>query len=101
MLVQSRIEVDEDQLAAICRKFHVQELALFGSVLRDDFSDDSDIDILVEYEPWARIGLFHHFKLEEALAQILGRDVDLVSKGGLRSILKDEVLSTAEVIYAT
>ena len=101
MLVRKRIQIDEERLAEICRQFHVQELALFGSVLRDDFRNDSDIDVLVEYEPDAVVGLFHHFKLEEALEQVLGRNVDLIPKGGLRSILKDEVLRTAEIIYAT
>jgi len=101
MLVRNRIEVDESQLAEICRRNHVRELAFFGSVLRDDFGDDSDIDVLVEYEPGAKVGLFEHFDLERELEQLLGRDVDLISKRGLRSLLRDEVLRTAEIIYAT
>ncbi len=101
MLLHNRIEINDVQLADICRQFRVRELALFGSALRDDYGVDSDIDVLVEYEPDARVGLFHHYKLEEALRQFFGRDIDLISKRGLRPILRDEVLGTAEIIYAT
>lgn len=100
MHVLDHFEIDDEKLAEICRRYHVRELALFGSVLRDDFREDSDIDILVEYEPEARIGLFEHFELEDALKEFFGRDVDLISKRGLHSLLRDEVLQTAEVIYA-
>lgn len=101
MTARGRIQIPKDALADVCRRYHVRELALFGSALRGDFREDSDIDVLVEYEPGARITLFDHFDLAEELSQLLGRNVDLVSKGGLRPILREEVLGSSEVIYAT
>ena len=100
MQIRDRLDIPMDELAALCRRYHVRELALFGSVLRDDFRDDSDIDVLVEYSPDARVTLFDHFDLERELRRLLGRKVDLVSKRGLRPILSEEILGSAEVIYA-
>lgn len=100
MLVRDRIEIPDEQLAELCRRYHVRELALFGSVLRDDFRPDSDIDVLAEYEPEARVTLFNHFDLQENLEQPLGRSVDLISKRGLNEFIRDEILASAEAIYA-
>ena len=100
MIVRQRIEIPEDALAEIGRRYHVREFSLFGSVLRDDFHDESDIDVLVEYEPGARVTLFDHFELEEELQRLLHRKVDLVSKRGLRPLLRDAILSSMQVIYA-
>ncbi|HYI16722.1 MAG TPA: nucleotidyltransferase domain-containing protein [Thermomicrobiales bacterium] len=96
----ARIDIPIEALEELCRRYHVRELALFGSVLRDDFRDDSDIDILVEYEPDAGVGLYEHFDLGRALEDLLGRSVDLVPKNGLRPLLRDSVLTTSAVIYA-
>lgn len=100
MNVLGRIEIDEAQLADICRRYHVRELALFGSVLRDDFDGESDIDILVEFEPDAPIGLIEHYDLQQELVTLLGREVDLISKRGLNPIIRDEVLDAARVVFA-
>jgi uncharacterized protein len=100
MQTRARIDIPLEALAELCRRYHVRELALFGSVLRDDFREDSDIDILVEYEPDARVTLFDHFDLQRALADLVGRSVDLVPKNGLRHLLRDSVLATSSVIYA-
>lgn len=94
------IEIDMDALAAICRRYHVRELSLFGSVLRDDFRKDSDIDVLVEFEPGAPIGLFEYVRFRDALASLFGREVDLVEKPGLKPLIKDSVILSAEVLYA-
>jgi uncharacterized protein len=78
----------------------VRELALFGSVLRDDFREDSDIDILVEFEPGAPIGLIEYIRLQNELSDLIGRPVDLVEKTGLKLFLRDSVVNSAQIIYA-
>lgn len=100
MQTRERIDIPMDALADLCRRYHVRELALFGSVLRDDFREDSDIDILVEYEPDAQVGLYEHFDLQRDLARLLGRKVDLVSKRGLNVVIRDDVLRSSQVLYA-
>ena len=94
------IEIDMDALAEICHRYHVRELSLFGSVLRDDFGDESDIDVLVEYEPKARVSLFDMSDLRFELMALFGRNVDLVSKRGLRPGYREHILSTCEHLYA-
>ena len=100
MLVRNRIEFDEEQLAAICRRYHVRELALFGSVLREDFRDDSDIDVLVEFDDNARIGFFEMARLQRELAALFDREVDVVPKGGLNPIIRKPILDAAVPLYA-
>ena len=94
------LPLPEDQIAAVCRRFQVRELALFGSVLRGDFGPDSDVDILVEFHPDARVGLLKFIELQEELEKAIGRKVDLVPKRGLKPLIRDEVLASAEVLYA-
>ena len=89
------------ELENICRRHRVRELSLFGSALRDDFDADSDVDLLVEFEPDAQIGFIELGRLEADLIRCFGRPIDLVSKRGLRPILREEVLSTSRVIYAS
>jgi predicted nucleotidyltransferase len=84
----------------ICRRHRVRELSLFGSALRDDFGPESDFDFLVEFEPGARIGFMELGAIEQELENLLGRNVDLVPKRGLRPIFQKEVLATAQVLYA-
>jgi uncharacterized protein len=93
-----RIEIPQQELAEFCRRNRIRRLALFGSVLREDFGPDSDIDVLVEFEPDARVGL-RFFELEAELAEILGRDVDLNTPGFLSKYFRDRVLAEAEVLY--
>ncbi|MFW6075387.1 MAG: nucleotidyltransferase domain-containing protein [Chloroflexota bacterium] len=71
-MVNHHITIPEEELAEICRRYHVRELALFGSVLRDDFHDDSDIDVLVELEPGAMIRFFELTRLQRDLAALFG-----------------------------
>lgn len=96
----SRIEIDRDQLADFCRRWKVSELALFGSVLREGFRKDSDVDVLVTFGPDAHIGLLGLSRMERELSDLLHRKADLVTKGGLKSVIRDEVLREAEVLYA-
>jgi predicted nucleotidyltransferase len=97
-MVRAKIDIPEDRLAEFCRRNRIKRLALFGSVLREDFTPQSDIDILVEFEPDARIGL-RFFTLEQDLSEILGRKVDLNTPGFLSNYFRDEVLAEAEVYY--
>ena len=89
------------QLAALCRKWHIRELALFGSVLRDDFRDDSDIDVLVTFEPDDPWSYWDWPQMMDELQTIFGRPVDLVEKNCLKNpFRRREILSHHEVVYA-
>ncbi|MGB3492907.1 MAG: nucleotidyltransferase family protein [Elainellaceae cyanobacterium] len=92
------------QIEVFCDRWHVSELSLFGSALRDDFRPDSDIDLLIAFTPSADWGLLDHAKMQQELSQLLGRDVDLISKRAIAQssnwIRRQEILSTAQVIYA-
>ena len=94
------IDLPEETLAELCRRYSVRELSLFGSALDERFGPDSDIDLLVEFVPGATVGLFELGGLQDELEQILGRKVDLVPKGGLKPTLRDSVLDAARVLYA-
>ena len=97
-MARARIDIPEERLAEFCQRHHVRRLSLFGSVLRDDFGPDSDVDILVEFEPGFVPGL-DFFALEDELAQILGRKVDLNTPGFLSRYFRDRALAEAEVHY--
>ncbi len=95
------IEVDEKQIAQFCRKWKIKEFALFGSVLRDDIGPDSDVDVVVAFEPDAPWSLFEWGDMTEELKRIFGREVHLVEKEGLRDPFRRHAILTAkEVIYA-
>jgi uncharacterized protein len=101
MNVQPRIAVDRERIAAFCRKWRITEFALFGSVLRADFSPDSDVDVLVSFEPEAPWSLWDLLAMQDELAALFGRRVDLVEKEALRNpYRRHEILSTREVIHA-
>jgi hypothetical protein len=87
-----------DEIAAYCRRNHIRRLALFGSAVRDDFTSDSDIDVLVEFEPGTRVGL-DFFRMQDELTRIIGRKVDLNTRGFLSRYFREEVLSEARDIY--
>lgn len=93
-----KIKVDHKQLEAFCRKNHIRRLAFFGSVLRDDFGRDSDVDVLVEFEP-GRIPGLAFFGMEEELSHILGRKVDLNTPNFLSRYFRDKVLREAQTQY--
>lgn len=92
--------VDEVALAELCRRYHVGELSVFGSAARGDMRQDSDIDLLVEFLPEAEVDLVDHAGLMLDLADLLGRKVDLVSKNGLKPLIRASVLSEARLLYA-
>ncbi len=94
------IKLPLDAVAALCRKYQVRELSVFGSALRPDFSNDSDIDLLVTFKPEVQIGLIAFLRFQRELSEILGRKVDLVSRNGLKPLIRDEILAQAQVLYA-
>ena len=101
MISRSRIPIPKDALADFCRRHHIRRLALFGSVLRDDFRADSDVDVLVEFEPGRVPGFFGLFDMEQELVPLFdGRRVDLRTPQDLSRYFRDDVLARAEVQYA-
>jgi uncharacterized protein len=99
-LKQSRIDVPNKLLEEFCRKNQTQELSLFGSVLRDDFGPDSDIDILVKFKSGKRIGLLQLTRLELELGEIFGRKVDLNTPGFISKYFRSKVMVEREIQYA-
>jgi len=98
-----RIPIDHEKIAEFCQRWKITEFALFGSVLRDDFRPDSDVDVLVTFAPDAEWSLFDDVDMEEELSVIFGRKVDLVSRRAVERsdnwIRRKAILSTAESIY--
>jgi predicted nucleotidyltransferase len=95
------IEIPESQLAELCRKWKVKEFSLFGSILSEDFSPSSDVDVLVSFDPAAPWSLWDLMDMKEELEALFGRSVDLVEKEALRNPWrKRRILSTYEVVYA-
>ena len=93
------LEIDDAQLRAFCQKHRITRLALFGSVLRDDYGPDSDVDVLVEFEPDVRLGLIGLAAIENELTDLLGRKADINTEDSLSKYFRDEVLAEAETIY--
>ncbi len=93
-------QVDEARLADLCRQYQVRELSVFGSAARGEMKPDSDIDILVEFLPGADIDLVDYAGLMLDLSHLLGRKVDLVSKNGLKPLIRSSVLGEARLLYA-
>ena len=101
----ARIAIPADGIAAFCERWQVTELALFGSVLRDDFGPDSDVDVLVSFDAAARHTLFDMVDMEEELKTLFGRDVDLVSRRGIERsgnhLRRRAILEAAETIHGS
>ena len=98
--MNTRIDVPENTIAEFCRRNYIQRLALFGSVLRDDFTPQSDIDVLVEFLPGHTPGL-ELFAMQRELSEILGRNVDLNTVMDLSPYFRQKVLDKAEALYDT
>jgi predicted nucleotidyltransferase len=98
------ISIPNEKIKEFCRRWKISELALFGSVLREDFSPDSDIDLLVRFFPEANYGLFDLVRMQDELKKIFGREVDLVEWTAIAQsrnyIRRKEILGTLEAIYA-
>lgn len=99
-MAKPRIRIPRSKLAEFCRRYNVQRMALFGSVLREDFRPDSDVDVLVTFAPEARVGFMTLGRMKRELTALFHRPVDLVPQDGLKPVIRDSVLSNAEEIYA-
>lgn len=101
-MAEPKIEIPKKKIAEFCRRNHIRKLALFGSVLRDDFRPDSDVDVLVEFEPGKTPG-FAFITIQDELKEILKRDVDLLTFKSIESsrnyIRREAILSSAREVY--
>ena len=93
------VEIPREKLAEFCRQNRIRKLSLFGSVLREDFASSSDVDVLVEFEPEAKVGLLTFSRIERELSKLLGRKVDLNTEGFLSDYFKEDILKEAEVQF--
>jgi len=102
-MASRNLEIPEEAIAEFCRRWRITELAVFGSALRENFRPDSDVDVLATFAPAARWTLFDMVHMQEELARILGRSVDLVSRRGVEQsrnpLRRRAILSSAEAIY--
>jgi uncharacterized protein len=100
MIVMNRhIAVPTELVAAFCQRNHIRRLSLFGSVLREDFRPDSDIDVLVEFEPGAKISLFTMGGMQVDLSELFGREVDLKTSEDLSPYFRQKIIDQAQPIY--
>jgi predicted nucleotidyltransferase len=101
--VNSSISIDRERLAELCRRWKIVELSVFGSVLRDDFRPDSDVDVLVTFAPDGDWSLFDHVEMEDELSNLLGRKADLITRRAVERstnwIRRDAILGTSEPLY--
>ena len=95
----AQIPIDKEKIAAFCKRHHIKKLALFGSVLRDDFRPDSDVDVLVEFERGETPGLIRLAGMEIELSKLLGRKADLRTPAEISRYFRQKVLDLAEVQY--
>jgi hypothetical protein len=99
--VNQRIQAPSAQIAEFCQRWYITEFALFGSILRDDFRPDSDIDVLLTFDPQHRMSWDDRIKMQSEIEQLFRRNVDLVNKKYLKNpYRRHEILSTCEVVYA-
>ena len=102
-MTRRNTEIPREKIADFCRRWRISELALFGSVLRDDFDPASDVDMLVTFEPGADWSLLDHVRMEQELEGLLGRKIDLLSRKAVEQsqnwMRRQEILNTAEVVY--
>jgi hypothetical protein len=94
------ISLPKEKIADFCRRYNVRRIQLFGSALREDFGPESDVDVLVEFDPEARVGFIALSRMQRELSELFQRPVDLVPQEGLKPQIRDSVLASAEVIYA-
>ena len=98
---RQKIQIPKDLIAAFCRRHHIRRLSFFGSILREDFRGDSDVDVLVEFEPGREVGLFRLAAMERELSELLGgRKADIRTPEDLSRYFRSKVMNIAEVQYA-
>ncbi len=96
-----QIDLPMEEIAELCRRYPVRRLSLFGSALRDDFRPDSDIDMLVEFEPGAKVTLFDLGGMQQELSALLGREVDIKTPGFISERFRQRVFDSAETLYGS
>ncbi|GBC95943.1 hypothetical protein HRbin16_01743 [bacterium HR16] len=100
-MAELKIDIPRDKVAEFCQRYRIRKLSLFGSVLREDFRPDSDVDVLVEFDPEAKVGFVALSRMQRELSAILQRQVDIVPRSGLKPVIRDSVMADEEVIYAS
>jgi len=95
-----QVDIPEEKIAEFCKRNHIRKLAFFGSVLRDDFAPESDVDVLVEFEPEHVPGYIGLAGMEIKLSEIIGRKVDMNTPNCLSQYFREEVIKAAEINYA-
>ncbi len=99
MMINQQLDLPFEAIEAFCEKHPIHKLSLFGSVLRDDFSPTSDVDVLVEFEPGAKITYFDLAEMQFELEDILGREVDLLTLPAISKYFRQKVLNEAMILY--
>ncbi|MCY4627559.1 MAG: nucleotidyltransferase family protein [Acidobacteria bacterium] len=94
-----KLPIPRDQVAVFCQRNGIRRLSLFGSVLRDDFGPSSDVDVLVEFAPGVRFGYLGLMAMQEELGDVVGRPVEIYAPTWLRPWMREEVETTAELVY--
>lgn len=97
--IQATVPISYDEIAAFCQRHRIRKLSLFGSVLREDFGEDSDVDVLVEFEPEARVTYLDLAGIQIELEDMIGREVDLLTPSAISKYFRQKVLDTAQIIY--
>ena len=95
-----QINIEHDQIADFCKRRHIKRLAFFGSVLREDFRPDSDVDVLIELEPGYRLGLFDLIRMQNEFSKLIGREADFRTSEDLGRYIRSRVIEESEVQYA-
>lgn len=96
----AQFSIPQKEIKEFCRRYQVQRLALFGSVLRKDFRPESDVDVLISFMPATRVGFLTLSRMQRELSELFQRRVDLVPLDGLKPVIRDSVLSNIEEVYA-
>jgi predicted nucleotidyltransferase len=94
-----KINIPQDKIAEFCRRNHILKLSVFGSALREDFDTESDVDVLVELNPGARIGMIRLAAMELEMSRLIGRKVDLNTPGFINPTFQKQIISDSEVQY--
>jgi len=97
--MNAKIAVPQEKIAEFCQRYHIHRLSFFGSILRSDFRPDSDVDVLVEFEPNHKIGLLTFAMMQVELGDILGREVHLSTPGFLSDDFRQQIIDTASIQY--
>ena len=100
-LKKNGVFLEYNDVIDLCKRYHIKEMSVFGSSLREDFKENSDVDILVSFDKSSDITLFDIIELEKEFTKLLGREVDIIEKESLKNpIRKEKILSSREIIYA-